>query len=338
MAELLGVIASGMTVVSLAIQVAESIQKLKAIHSLVADAPEDLRLALDEVEILSLILEDVDRSIQEQLFLDPRTRIAVAKSYRLCWSSGEALKSLVKQLERGMFKGKKRGSLKVAMKKDEMELFRKRLDGAKSTMLLANQCFEGAIQKQKWESHERDMLEIRSAVSQISRRGRLLEPLEESEVRASEESDSDTEEGGRSKNQASKQSSSQFSRYPKWGRQEMKITQQGMKRLFGLIDLVMSCDGSRTMTSIALGLPSWIYARRYELRLAKSCQGWDQSFRSYRMISYDAPVFHYSMAGDVVGLQRLFETGQSSPFEIDPDGRTPLHVRIEHPPPPTPSS
>jgi len=59
----------------------------------------------------------------------------------------------------------------------------------------------------------------------------------------------------------------------------------------------------------------------------KSCRGWDQSLRSYRRVSQDAEVFQFCMTGNVTGLQRLFEDRQASPFEMDPEGRTPLHVR-----------
>jgi len=50
------------------------------------------------------------------------------------------------------------------------------------------------------------------------------------------------------------------------------------------------------------------------------------------MVSYDAKVFDYCMEGDVAGLQKLFASGQASPFEKDPEGRTPLHVSSYEPP------
>jgi hypothetical protein len=141
MAEVLAVIASGMSVVSLAIQVAENISKLKGFYDLMQNAPEDVQLALDEVEVLSLILEDIDRSLQQELFLSPSLKIAVMKSLRLCQVSGEALRSLAKDMESSVMTGKRRGAFKFAMKKDKVDLFKKKVDSAKSAMLLANQCY-----------------------------------------------------------------------------------------------------------------------------------------------------------------------------------------------------
>lgn len=162
MAELLATVASGMSVVSLAIQVAESIKKLKDFYDLMKDAPGEIRRIIEEVETLSLILEDVDRDMQQQLFLDPRTKATMMRSYRLCRSSSsEALGALVAELEEHFIWGKKRGSFKVAMKQDKIEAIQRKLESAKATMLLANQCYDRVVQEQNWESHEREMLEIR---------------------------------------------------------------------------------------------------------------------------------------------------------------------------------
>ena len=107
------------------------------------------------------------------------------------------------------------------------------------------------------------------------------------------------------------------------------ITQSGIKTPFGVIDLVMAKRKHNRTTSIYLGLPRWLYARRYEIHLRNSYRGWDQSFRSYKVVSFDAPVFQYSISGDVEGLRKLFAAGLASPFEVNSEGRTPLHVRTQ---------
>jgi hypothetical protein len=130
-------------------------------------------------------------------------------------------------------------------------------------------------------------------------------------------------------------SRSGFENQPLWpqrashsmSRRRIRISEQHGMKLLGLFDVVLSSLGDTTMTSISVALPKWVNGRTYQATLRKSYQGWDQSFRTYRVVSYDAPVLHYSMAGDVEGLQRLFKDMLASPFEIDPEGRTPLHVR-----------
>ena len=110
---------------------------------------------------------------------------------------------------------------------------------------------------------------------------------------------------------------------------QVVTTQSGVKKLFGVIDLVMAERGHNKTTFIYLGLSQWFYVRRYRIRLRNSYWGWDQSFRSYKVVSFDAPVFQYSISGDVEGLRKLFAAGNASPFEVDREGRTPLHVRTQ---------
>ncbi|KAH6669558.1 hypothetical protein B0J14DRAFT_429145, partial [Halenospora varia] len=133
----LGVAASGIAVVSLAMQVAHSIQKLKDFYSLIASAPAEILLAIDEIDALSWILEGIDSSVQESLFSDSRTKIVITKCYHLCQSSAETLKSLVEDLEDGVAKGRGRGGIKFAMKQGALKSLRRRLESAKMAMILA---------------------------------------------------------------------------------------------------------------------------------------------------------------------------------------------------------
>lgn len=327
MAELLSVFASGMSVVSLAIQVAESIQKLKAFHSLIRNAPIEIAFLLDEIEGLSLLLEDIDGSIQRNVVLDQRTKLAVMKSYRLCLGTGDILKSLARDLAEGIEKGRKRGGFKAALNKGKIEDIQKRLESSKATLLLANQCYNNAVQRQNWESHERDILEIKAAVGQLSAMNMMIISPENPTVKESE----DTGDGAIEERIGDLPNDMSFPRVTRCSLRHTRgfITRRdGVKSFGGLLNVVMSNRGLTTSTSISVSFPSWIHARRYQLCLTKSVQGWDQSLRSYRVVSFDAPVFQYCKGGNVAGLQVLFETGQASPFEADPEGRTPLHVRF----------
>ena len=184
-----------------------------------------------------------------------------------------------------------------------------------------------AIQRQNWERQERDMTEMRLAVSQmrISTSLNIL-PANEN-VTGSQEN-----EGASYEEIATKRGEilPYRSHIPGAMRHRRKrfVTQDGLKKFFDIVTLVTTNWEDITQTHISFQLPAWLYAHRYEIFFRKSYQGWDQSFRSYRVISYDAAVLQYSMSGDVAGLQRLFETGDASPFEMDSDGRTPLHVGI----------
>ena len=95
-----------------------------------------------------MVLEDVNRSMQDQIFLDPRVKLVVMKGYRLCRTSGEALSSLVAILQVGLEKGR-RGRVKVALKKDRLEEMGRKLEAAKATLMLANQIYYQAVQSRR---------------------------------------------------------------------------------------------------------------------------------------------------------------------------------------------
>lgn len=61
MAEL-GIAASGIGIASLAIQVGDSILKVRGFWDRVKEAPEDIRYILEEIETLSLVLSDLGRN------------------------------------------------------------------------------------------------------------------------------------------------------------------------------------------------------------------------------------------------------------------------------------
>lgn len=323
MAEVLGVVASGMSVVSLAIQVAESINKLKAFYSLVQSAPTEILLLLDELETLSLILEDIDSSTRDGLFLNPRVKVAVMRSYRLCRSSGEALARLAAELELGVNARKRRGGLKAAMKKEKIDELRKRLENTKVTMMLASQCYSQAIQQQKWESHEQDMANIMDAMSGVSQLFEFSKLSSNQDEIPKNEGENISENGNLVSTRNTRTTNS--SRH--WNHQKTKKT-NGAKKMLGYLDILTQEYGNSTATMIWLQFPSWIHSQRYQFCLSKSCQGWEQSLRSYNVLPFDDLVFQYSMEGNVIGLQRLFQVGKASPFVVDPDGRSPLHVSI----------
>lgn len=141
MAEVFGVVSGDLGVVSLVIQIADSIKQLKDFCDLVKEAPDEVRLALGEVEVLSLVLQDIEQSMHDQSTCVPAIEAAVRKSLHLCRVSNDALMSVAKGLNGDIAGGKRWSSFKAALKKDSLMKFRARLEGAKMTLMLANQCY-----------------------------------------------------------------------------------------------------------------------------------------------------------------------------------------------------
>ncbi len=341
MAETLAVLASGIAVVQLASQLAGSIMALKEFCSLIQSAPNDILLALDELDTLSMVLEDIDCSVREQVFLNPRIKYSVMRSYRLCRSSSDSLGNLVASLQSSLEKGKKRGGFKAALKKTKFEEMTQKLEHAKGTMMLANQVYYHAVQKQKWASLEQDMIElrmshqqhhyrieqevyeVRSIVSQISGAGLVARPNPGKILDTCREIGLEEEDIGNANGRH--QETTQCCRTQK---RRHRLTRNRQFSISGILDMTMSSGDGITTTSFRWSLPTWIIARKFEINLTRSRQGWDQSLRSYRVVPHDAPIFNYCMDGNIKEVQRLFQRGQASPFEVNCSGMTPLHVRL----------
>ncbi|KAI9743630.1 MAG: hypothetical protein M1818_002946 [Claussenomyces sp. TS43310] len=141
MAEVFGIVGGGVGVASLAIQITDSIRKLKGFCSLVKDTPEEVRLAIEEVEILSEVLTDIERGAQDGSARLPSIRSAVTRSIQLCRVSNDGLRTLAQDLSANSGDGKRWPTIKAALNRDKLERFRGRLESAKTTLLLANQYY-----------------------------------------------------------------------------------------------------------------------------------------------------------------------------------------------------
>jgi hypothetical protein len=78
--------------------------------------------------------------------------------------------------------------------------------------------------------------------------------------------------------------------------------------------------------------PKWLFgvSRAIEICESGATVGWTFNIQVYNVIPDDSPLFEMARAGDVVGIQHLFSTGQASPFDRSFDGYTLLDVSYSH--------
>jgi hypothetical protein len=141
MAEVFGLVSSGLSVFSLAIQIASSIKTLKNFLDIAKEIPAEVRLAIDELEVLSLVLQDIEQSVGDQSTSSPRIRPAVEKAIGLCKASNKALLVVAEEINEMIAKGKRWATVKGALKRDKMARLHNQLERSKSLLILANQCF-----------------------------------------------------------------------------------------------------------------------------------------------------------------------------------------------------
>lgn len=144
MAEILGAVASGISVLQLAGQVAKSVIKLKDYWDQIKEAPAEIVYLLQEIESLNLILGHIkdDQSEQNTYGVDVGN-VCVQQSLELCRQGADELEGLVVELAQKIEgKGKWRGkmaSAKVVLKKEEIKRLKRRMKNAIRLLSLAYQ-------------------------------------------------------------------------------------------------------------------------------------------------------------------------------------------------------
>ena len=138
MAEL-GIVASGLGVASFAIQVGDSVMKLKNLWDAFKEAPADIKCLLEEIEILSLVLREVEQihnSNERSVNYPSGTRCL-----ELCRRSADILESVVKDLDNDTRRKKRMGGIKAVLKNESINKFCDRLRSAQTMLLLSNQTY-----------------------------------------------------------------------------------------------------------------------------------------------------------------------------------------------------
>ncbi|KAF6810015.1 ankyrin repeat-containing protein [Colletotrichum musicola] len=146
MAEVFGVVASAVA----RRQAVESVMKLKQLWDKIQDAPKRFSDLFVKLEILSALLDDVDRQ-----FADPDLppgfwdRNLAQQSLKLCRNVSSQLEVLCSSLKDQLSSTRRpkrfKGAIKVIMNDDGVRELEAKLDSALSLLQMAHQCYLGAL-------------------------------------------------------------------------------------------------------------------------------------------------------------------------------------------------
>lgn len=136
--------ASGIAVVSIAIQVSDSLQKVSDFIESIQEAPEDMESTSSELQILSSLLEDI--RLHNPLLNTNSSAQAIFESLERKISS---FMDLVNRYKLGLNSPSRRrrkwSALKIASKREKFKKLRESLNDTKSTLILALQAFRWVV-------------------------------------------------------------------------------------------------------------------------------------------------------------------------------------------------
>lgn len=141
---IIGVVASGITVGTLAAQITSSIIKIKGYWNQIQSAPEDVLDLMEELEIFSNLLTDIQDGQQpmSSLIVDSNS---TSRCLEYCKKAAEQLKNLTENLsvdlEARKWMPRKRASVKVVLKKDKIDRYKAQLERAFKLLTLAHQLY-----------------------------------------------------------------------------------------------------------------------------------------------------------------------------------------------------
>jgi hypothetical protein len=141
MAEVFGIAGGAIGAISLSIQLAESIQKIKSFYGAVKNSPTQIEELIEEIEIMQDILSDLESGSQS-------TNMASSASMRRCMKVAQrATKSFVafsSQLQTRIKKSRFRGGAKFALSRDDIKEMLDQLERTKSSLNLAYSLYQQA--------------------------------------------------------------------------------------------------------------------------------------------------------------------------------------------------
>ena len=151
MAEVVGIVASGIGIGTLAAQIAGKIIKLKSCWDQIKDAPEDIRDLVEELEVLNHTLIQIEdgqhqylksRHIAYPAFTSASLRHCKQAATRL----NELIDSLSEDIEHKSKVKQKWASAKVALKKEKIDKYRAKLERTITLLFLSRQEYQRSVQ------------------------------------------------------------------------------------------------------------------------------------------------------------------------------------------------
>ncbi|KUJ17097.1 uncharacterized protein LY89DRAFT_685051 [Mollisia scopiformis] len=304
MAEL-GIIASGMGIASLGIQIGSGIIRLKQLWNDVKDTPEEIRYLIEEIEILGQVLAGVD----DHSDISPSGR----RCLDLCCRGAQLLAETLNDLETKVTKRRRIGSLKAVLGGGAVDKLRERLRSAQTMLMLATQISLHSLSDRRHEIQRELALATQQQVQNLT--VLCSQPVTTTSFASSlsqvlvsnSEIDEEIDHGNKVQSQLNLQS-----------------RRKELKRDYRQINNTLA----HQRTTIAqFRPPGWLssYMRSFEIYSCKAPYGWDFSIRPYCIVPRGSKFFECASNGDIQGIQNLFQKGEARPFDRSEAGKSALH-------------
>lgn len=311
MAEVLGLVSSVITVAELAGRVATSAATLKRLWDEVKDVPEEVNALLEEIELLHPFLAEMENEFLQTPDIMKNLN-AAKRALNYCRQAGSDLESLVEDMQQQIFtaRGLKRkiAKVKVALKKDQIRDYKRRLRSILHLLSLSQQSYL--------------IIYTRLQTSII------ISELQASEARESEETGPQRPETLQHNTVLTDQAKSfvgssswiSLKKIP-WNRPNYlgSLSCQAFEAPSGIF------TDFTTLYQARLQLPLWLAQKTWDLQVYNACDGWRIMLRPWNVRPFETEVFQHAIGGSASNLLMELNNNRASLYDRNPDGWTLLH-------------
>lgn len=344
-------------VLSLSLQLGQSVQNIHCFWSSFTDAPLEVRRIQEDLSLLKFLLESIAEFYQSHPIVIVSSHSAATRSLDLCRLKVQKLASIVDALQAGLNGNRRQrcwAMFKTALRKNVIAETVEHLEGAKTTLLIVNQClFQSVLDvllRYRFGTDINSQIQydkislVNDTLSTLAKLSKGRQGFLGQECRAPKELAPED-------NSALATISSQtIMRRPSQGiraRACIQVDQTGYSSwsFGGLLYKVaiFRCHLRRSphngmdvpddepiecQKTIILILP---YLRRGLAISTSSINGlWSHTLKFASVVPSDSLVFELCRDGDLEEMKRLFRKGLASPFDTTRKGWTLLHVSADY--------
>ncbi|KAI1441111.1 hypothetical protein F5Y02DRAFT_431412 [Annulohypoxylon stygium] len=334
MADILGTVASTITVADVALKAAESISKLKRLFTEIQGVPKTIHSLVQQVELLDLFVWDLEQADTTNpiLFNDD----AIRRSTGFCRKSLIELTRLVDDLSSQVNTQKRlkrcAAKAKIILDKKVLSDFQSHLQRVIMMLSLAQQNYMIALvrlQPYIMLGHQANIREIhRSKIDAMEKEDINMSFVQQKTCIAVDigASAGELKEGKCEKTSfigLPAQSSSRRPLFPWRG----NTTLGSISTNFQIVRSTSNIFLESTY-GVRIQLPAWLASRAWDIQVAKEISGWKVNLRAWR-VAPDSPAMQAIVQGDKQSLIDSLTTGRASIFDRNDSGSTLLHVATD---------
>ncbi|KAK1726841.1 uncharacterized protein BDZ83DRAFT_750560 [Colletotrichum acutatum] len=342
--EAIGAAASGIALGQLCIGISKAVHLWHSIE----DLPVDIQDAVDRLEALGPVLEDMFTMISssEEDYGGPDPSLQVpARHAKACIAyatkAHHALKDMVEKLKTATHKppkasihGRAKRKMRLAwagLKRDDVVKLERRLDSAVGMVLMCVGSYERAMIQ---ASHDR--IAEKMAAKVVKSQRKLHEVSEERIAQKVSHEVSEQLEKLAKQLQAPESCRDKEEESPKYVIIRSKAAWMGAKlpsyQPTARGQLATVCSREQSEWGLSVQFPAWISRAVWQIQISWSMTGgWQQSLRSFSVRPRDSDIFVAVGRGNVTSMMAMFSKGDASPLDRDENGGSLLYVSSEAP-------